>query len=234
MKADIIAELSRSIQGSDEVASLRHLADKFPGKVVFSSSFGLEDQVISHLIFSNNIGVDVFTLDTGRLFPETYAVWSRTQELYGKKIQAYYPKDDELQKFITEKGPNSFYELVENRKQCCHIRKVEPLKRALAGRQVWITGIRKDQSDARSEIKQIEWDDSNQIIKYHPLFNWSDEQLKKFISQNQVPVNPLHEKGYPSIGCQPCTRAVKPGEHPRSGRWWWESSDKKECGLHVK
>jgi len=212
---------------------LRAISDAFPGKCIFSSSFSWEDQLISHYIFSNNLNIEVFTLDTGRLFPETYSTWSRTIEKYNKKIIAYYPDASYLQDFIAEKGPNSFYESVDNRKQCCFIRKVEPLQRALNTKKVWITGIRAEHSPNRHDMQQIEWDETNKIIKFHPLLHWTTEAVKEAISQNDIPYNPLHDKGFISIGCAPCTRAVQPGEDFRAGRWWWEDSSKKECGLHV-
>ena len=218
--------------GSIEDA-LSALTKEAPGQVVFSTSFSWEDQLISHFIFSNNIPIDVFTLDTGRMFPETYSTWSSTLERYKKKITAYYPEAFALQEFIAEKGPNSFYESVENRKQCCHIRKVEPLKRALAGKKIWVTGIRAEHSANRDHMPQVEWDEVNQVIKFHPLLNWTTEQVKDYIRKENIPYNPLHDKGFVSIGCAPCTRAVRPGEDFRAGRWWWEDSTKKECGLHI-
>jgi len=212
---------------------LRTLADEYPGRVIFSTSFSLEDQVISHLIFSNSLDIEIFTLDTGRLFPETYSTWTRTLEKYNKRITAYYPNEKILQDFVAERGPNSFYESVDNRKQCCHIRKVEPLQRALQGNKIWITGIRAEHSPNRKDMASVEWDEINYIIKYHPLLNWTTASVNKFIENNEVPFNPLHDKGFVSIGCAPCTRAIKPGEDFRAGRWWWEDSSKKECGLHV-
>jgi phosphoadenosine phosphosulfate reductase len=218
---------------TDITEQLRLLSEAFPGGVVFSSSFSWEDQLLSHFIFSNNLDIEVFTLDTGRLFPETYSTWSRTLEKYAKKIVAYYPNASLLQDFIAEKGPNSFYDSVDNRKQCCYIRKVEPLQRALRNKKLWITGIRAEHSPNRHDMTAIEWDDTNKIIKFHPLLHWTTEEVKEFINKNDIPYNPLHDKGFVSIGCAPCTRAIKPGEDFRAGRWWWEDSSKKECGLHV-
>jgi len=218
--------------GSIEDALLA-LTKEAPGQVVFSTSFSWEDQLISHFIFSNNIPIGVFTLDTGRMFPETYSTWSATLERYKKAITAYYPNAQALQEFIVEKGPNSFYESVENRKQCCGIRKVEPLKRALAGKKIWVTGIRAEHSANRDHMPQVEWDEVNQVIKFHPLLHWTTDQVKDYIRKENIPYNPLHDKGFVSIGCAPCTRAVRPGEDFRAGRWWWEDSTGKECGLHV-
>ena len=213
--------------------ALELLASKFPGKVVFSSSFGWEDQVLTHMIFANKLPIKVFTLETGRLFPETYYVWNRTVEIYGQQIHAYYPDTQLVENMVSQKGPNSFYESAENRKECCAIRKIEPLKRALAGNEIWITGIRAEQSANRENMHGIEWDSQNRIIKFHPLFDWTLDQVKAYIKQKNIPYNPLHDKGFPSIGCAPCTRAVREGEDFRAGRWWWEDQNKKECGLHT-
>lgn len=229
----LVSELMNELKGKAIAEQLQILANRFPGKIVFSTSFGLEDQAITHFIAANKIPVKVFTLDTGRIFPETYTTWSRTVEKYGVTISAYYPESLAVQEFVSEKGPNSFYESVENRKRCCHIRKVEPLQRALKGNKIWITGIRSEQSNNRLDMPMIEWDEVNQIIKFHPLLSWKWGQVKQYVSRNDVPYNPLHDKGFVSIGCAPCTRAVKPGEDFRAGRWWWEDNSKKECGLHI-
>lgn len=220
------------INGKSEIESIAILAERFPGKVVFSSSLGYEDQVITHLIWSNNLPVKIFTLDTGRLFKETVSLIVETQDFYRKRMQVFYPQTSAVDNLVTEKGLFSFYNSVENRKECCFIRKVEPLQRALAGNEIWITGIRADQSSGRKEMQQLEWDETNKILKYHPLLNWSFEDVKHFASKHHIPFNPLHERGYVSIGCEPCTRAVKLGEDFRAGRWWWEHSSAKECGLH--
>lgn len=217
-------------KSADEV--LISIATLNSEKIVFSTSLGYEDQVITHLVFSNNLPVDVFTLDTGRLFPETYSVLSSTLNKYKKQIKVYYPNTTAVEDLVTKKGPFSFYDSVENRKECCFIRKVEPLKRALNGYTVWITGIRADQSGNRMDMPMVEWDEANKIIKVHPLLNWTLEQVKSYIAQHNIPYNPLHDKGFVSIGCQPCTRAIKAGDDFRAGRWWWEDTSKKECGLH--
>jgi phosphoadenosine phosphosulfate reductase len=208
------------------------LSDLFPAKVTFSSSFSFEDQVISHYILSAQLPVSIFTLDTGRLFAETYSVWNSTNNRYQSNIKAYYPDREALESFVLATGPNSFYESVGNRKTCCGIRKVEPLKRALAGNEVWITGLRAEHSTTRHRLPQVEWDEANQILKYHPLLHWTTEEVRAYIDLHNVPYNPLHDRGFVSIGCAPCTRAIKPGEDFRAGRWWWEDSSKKECGLH--
>jgi phosphoadenosine phosphosulfate reductase len=226
-------ELLQIIEKGSAEDTLKAIALEYPGQVVFSSSFSWEDQLISHFIFSNNIDIDVFTLDTGRMFPETYYTWNQTLDRYGKKITAYYPNAEVLQAFVAEKGPNSFYESVDNRKQCCHIRKVEPLKRALKGKKIWITGIRAEHSANRDHMPQVEWDEVNEVIKFHPILHWTTQQVTEYIRQHNIPYNPLHDKGFVSIGCAPCTRAIRPGEDFRAGRWWWEDSTKKECGLHI-
>jgi phosphoadenosine phosphosulfate reductase len=230
---ELVKELQNELKGKEIAEQLHILADRFPDEVIFSTSFGLEDQAITHLIVTSKIPVKVFTLDTGRVFTETYSTWGRTVEKYNLTISAYNPEASPLQDFISAKGPNSFYESVENRKQCCHIRKVEPLQRALKGNKIWITGIRAEQSNNRHDMPMIEWDEINQIIKFHPLLSWTWGQVKQFVSKNDIPYNPLHDKGFVSIGCAPCTRAIKPGEDFRAGRWWWEDNNKKECGLHV-
>jgi len=224
--------IREKINGLDPVAALGFLANEFPDQIVFSTSFGWEDQVITHMIFTNNLPIKVFTLETGRLFPETYYVWNRTMEMYEKPIHAYYPNHELLEKMVNSKGPSSFYESVENRKECCGIRKIEPLKRALAGNKCWVTGIRAEQSANRQDMHNLEWDEQNNLIKFHPIYDWTLDQVKEYIRKYNVPYNTLHDKGFPSIGCQPCTRAVQPGEDFRAGRWWWEDQSKKECGLH--
>lgn len=232
METNRIDHLIDQISGLSTEQSLNFLAQVFTGGAVFSSSLSYEDQVITHQLLVNHMPVEIFTLDTGRLFSETYAVWNSTNEKYSTRIRAFYPDAQALQEFVANQGPNSFYESVENRQKCCHIRKVEPLQRALAGKTLWITGLRAEHSVARQDLKQLEWDDHNKIIKFHPLLYWSLEDVKEYITRHHIPYNPLHDRGFISIGCAPCTRAIKPGEDFRSGRWWWEQADKKECGLH--
>ena len=229
---DLINHINSITHNKSPEESLAILAKKFSGKVVFSSSLGYEDQVISHFIFSNNLPIEVFTLDTGRLFNETYSVLNSTLERYKTPIKVLHPKTESIEKLVSEKGPISFYESIENRKECCFIRKVEPLKRALKEKSIWITGIRADQSGNRHDMPSLEWDETNQIIKFHPILNWTLEEVKAYIVKHNIPYNSLHDKGFVSIGCAPCTRAIKPGEDFRAGRWWWEDANKKECGLH--
>lgn len=231
-KESILSDLLLHIAGKSAVDSIRIIHERFPYETVFSTSFGIEDQVITDMIAEQGIGVNIFTLDTGRLFSETYSVWTSTIEKYKIRISTYAPDAYRLNEFIAEHGPNSFYNSVELRKACCDIRKVRPLRKALAGNKIWITGIRAEQSPNRDGVKMLEWDEVNQIIKFHPLMNWSYEEVKQYVASHQVPYNPLHDRGFVSIGCAPCTRAIKEGEDFRAGRWWWEDNSKKECGLH--
>jgi len=225
--------LDHIAENPDLESALLELTTTVKEKIVFSTSFGIEDQVIFHAILSQNINnVEVFTLDTGRLFPETYSVWDKTLLQYKTNIKAYNPKTDSVERYVNENGINAFYNSVELRKQCCFIRKVEPLTRALAGSKVWITGLRAEQSENRNNLKKIEWDEERQLYKYNPLLDWTTEDVMTYLKKNAVPYNTLHDKNYVSIGCAPCTRAVTPGEDFRSGRWWWEDKSKKECGLH--
>jgi phosphoadenosine phosphosulfate reductase len=221
------------ISGLSIPDTLSALSGHFPGRVTFSTSFSFEDQVITHHILSAALPVSIFTLDTGRLFAETYSVWSATNDRYDTKITAYYPDRALLENYISEKGPNAFYESVTNRKSCCHIRKVEPLKKALQGNAVWITGLRAEHSPERQDHRLVEWDEANHIIKYNPLLHWDTAAVRAYIDRHDIPYNPLHDRGFVSIGCAPCTRAVRTGEDFRAGRWWWEDSHAKECGLHV-
>lgn len=229
---NIITSLTYQLGGLSLDEGLEMISRDFEGRTTFSSSFSYEDQVITHALLSKKLPISIFTLDTGRMFAETYSVWSSTNERYNISIKPYYPDQNHLEAFVEEKGPNSFYESINNRKSCCYIRKVEPLKRALAGNQVWITGLRAEHSPSRHDLQQLEWDEGNQIIKYHPILHWSTKEVIDYIRKYNVPYNPLHDRGFVSIGCAPCTRAIRPGEDFRAGRWWWEDAEKKECGLH--
>lgn len=230
--SEVVENIKWETAGLGPVEALQKLANLYPGEIVFSSSFGWEDQVITHMIFANNIPIKIFTLETGRIFPETYYVWNRTMEIYGRPIHAYYPQHELVETMVNAKGPNSFYESVDNRKECCGIRKVEPLNRALKGNKCWITGIRAEQSANRQFMENTEWDEAHELVKFHPIFDWTLDQVKEYIKLHNIPYNTLHDKGFPSIGCLPCTRAVREGEDFRAGRWWWEDQSKKECGLH--
>jgi len=229
-----IDKLKDQLTGKSVENQLRTLAELFPKEVMFTTSFGIEDQVITHIIFENDIPIEVATLDTGRLFPETHKVFSETILKYKKQIRVYFPDYLSVEKLMTEKGPFSFYESESNRLECCRIRKVDPLKRALIGKKCWISGIRADQSDNRKSMEQLEFDTNKRMFKYYPLFDWSYDDVRKYIEENNVPYNILHDEGFISIGCEPCTRAVKPGEDFRAGRWWWEKDGPKECGCHIK
>jgi phosphoadenosine phosphosulfate reductase len=228
-----INDIFKLVEGKSAEEILVTLSGLPSEKIVFSSSLSYEDQVITHMIFSKSLNIEIFTLDTGRLFPETYSVFNSTRDRYKQEIKTYYPKTEAVEKLVSSKGPNSFYESVENRKECCDIRKVEPLKRSLEGKTIWVTGIRAEQSSDRHDMKMVEWDEVHQLIKIHPLLNWSFEETKAYISKHNIPYNSLHDKGFVSIGCQPCTRAIRSGEDFRAGRWWWEDNTKKECGLHT-
>ena len=228
-----LKELKDQLSGKSIDARLEKLASIFNDKIIFTSSFGIEDQVITHKIFRNNLPIKVVTLDTGRLFPQTYEVFSNTIIKYRKKINVYFPDYMSVEKMVTEKGPFSFYDSIENRLECCRLRKVVPLSRALNGVDCWISGIRASQSDDRGQLDWIEYDEVKKLYKFYPLFDWSLEEVEKFIKENNIPYNSLHDKGFVSIGCEPCTKAVKPGEDFRAGRWWWENEGPKECGCHV-
>jgi phosphoadenosine phosphosulfate reductase len=224
-------ESIKKVEESTLAEGLKLITEWFPGKVVFSSSLGQEDQVLTDAIFKNNLPVTIFTIDTGRLFNETYELLDRTNARYKKNIQVYFPEAADVEEFVVNKGINSFYESVDNRKECCHIRKVKPLNRALKGAAVWITGLRAEQSNNRHDMPMIEWSEEKMLYKFNPLIKWTYADMMDYINKFNVPYNRLHDKGFISIGCAPCTRAIEPGEDARAGRWWWETSQK-ECGLH--
>ena len=212
---------------------IQFITSYFAGeKIVFSTSFGQEDQAITHAIASTNSAIEIFTLDTGRQFQESYELMDLTIKKYSLSLKTYFPSTPAVEKLVAEKGFNSFYTSVENRKECCFVRKMEPLNRAIGGAKVWITGLRAEQSENRADMPIIEWDENRQLFKINPLIDWSFETLEKYLVEHKIPQNPLHKKGFVSIGCAPCTRAIAEGEHPRAGRWWWENSQK-ECGLHA-
>ncbi|HEY8512894.1 MAG TPA: phosphoadenylyl-sulfate reductase [Cyclobacteriaceae bacterium] len=225
-------ELKAELSSLPAEEGLRQLVGRVPpGTIKFSSAFGEEDQVITHLIATNNLPITIFTLDTGRLFQETYELMDRTRARYRITVDTYFPDAADVEQLVRTKGFNSFYESVENRKECCFIRKVKPLRRALQGATVWVTGLRAGQSANRQTFQVVEWDADLQLVKYNPLLHWSFDEMQAFIKANKIPVNSLHAKGFASIGCAPCTRAILPGEDIRAGRWWWEQTQK-ECGLH--
>jgi phosphoadenosine phosphosulfate reductase len=212
---------------------IQFISSYFAGeRLVFSTSFGQEDQAITQAIVSTKSPIEIFTLDTGRQFQESYELMDLTIKKYGISLQTFFPNTSAVESLVAEKGFNSFYTSVENRKECCFVRKMEPLNRALQGAKVWITGLRAEQSENRADMPIIEWDENRQLWKINPLIDWSFSQLENYLLEHKIPQNPLHKKGFISIGCAPCTRAISEGEHPRAGRWWWENSQK-ECGLHA-
>lgn len=213
---------------------LEYFLKEFPGKAALSSSLSYEDQVLTDMMVRIRKDARIFTLDTGRQFPETYELIDRTNMQYGISIEVFFPDFRKVQEMVREHGINLFYDSVELRHKCCEIRKIEPLKRALQGVDVWISGLRRSQSVTRAGMQMVEYDAADDVLKLNPLILWSEEQVKQYVKENGVPYNRLHEKGFPSIGCQPCTRAVAPGDDIRSGRWWWEDPDHRECGLHVR
>ena len=216
----------------DVAARLTALRRAIAGRLVFTTSFGAEDQALTHIIAETGLDIELATLDTGRLFPETYDVWVATEARYGLRVRAFLPERGKLAEYIDENGINGFRDSVDARKSCCFVRKVEPLRRALAGATGWVTGLRADQSDARNAVPWLAQDEGFGILKANPLRDWSRDQVSEFLAVHAVPQNVLHAQGYVSIGCAPCTRAIRPGEPERAGRWWWEESSK-ECGLHV-
>ncbi|WP_024301562.1 phosphoadenylyl-sulfate reductase [Pseudogulbenkiania sp. MAI-1] len=202
---------------------------------VLANSFGAEDMVLTDLIARLQLPIGIFSLDTGRLPAETYTLMQQVRERYpANPVQVYFPNTAAVESFVNEFGINAFYDSVDNRKSCCHIRKIEPLKRALAGKKAWITGLRREQSPTRQDLGDREFDADNGLMKFNPLIEWSEKDVWAYIRENQVPYNELHDRHYPSIGCAPCTRAISVGEDIRAGRWWWENPENKECGLHVK
>jgi len=234
MKAEEIKSLNKLFRSSEPQEILSYFIERFGPKIALASSLGAEDQVLTEMIVKINPETTIFTLDTGRLFPETYDLIDRTSRKYKKNLQIYFPEHVKVQEMVNEKGINLFFESVENRKACCFLRKIEPLQRAFSGLEAWICGLRADQSITRKDIDVVEWDENNQLVKINPLAFWSEEQLWEYINTHKIPYNTLHDKGYPSIGCQPCTRAIEKGEDVRAGRWWWENPDTKECGLHKR
>jgi phosphoadenosine phosphosulfate reductase len=225
--------LEKELLSRNLLERIQFIAHYFAGKkMVFSTSFGQEDQAITHAIASTNSPIEIFTLDTGRQFQESYELIDLTIKKYSLSLKTYFPSTPAVEKMVEEKGFNSFYTSVENRKECCFVRKMEPLSRAISGAKVWITGLRAEQSENRADMPIVEWDESRQLFKINPLIDWSFETLEKYLVEHKIPQNPLHKKGFVSIGCAPCTRAIAEGEHPRAGRWWWENSQK-ECGLHA-
>ena len=229
---DRIDEYNQQCEGKTAEEIIGYVINTLGKTVTLASSLGAEDQVLTAILGNSFSSVKVFVLDTGRLNQETYDVLEKTRKKYALSFTVFCPHAQSVQALMTEKGPNSFYESIENRKECCAIRKVEPLSRALSGFDAWITGLRRGQSVTRVQLPIIEWDEAHQMLKINPLANWTERQVWDYIKAHAIPTNALHQKGYPSIGCEPCTRAIKAGEDLRAGRWWWETPDQKECGLH--
>ena len=234
MKEKLIAELNSKVEGKSPDEVLEFFLKEFRGKIIQASSMGTEDQVITRMISGIDHNMRIFTLDTGRLYQETYDLIQHTNEEYGISIEVFFPETSKVENMVSEKGINLFYKSMENRKLCCNLRKNESLKRALKGMDVWICGLRKDQTVTRFFNKMVEWDEQHGLIKLNPIINWTEKQVWEYIHEHEIPYNVLHDKGFPSIGCKPCTRAIQPGEDSRSGRWWWENSEQKECGLHNR
>jgi phosphoadenosine phosphosulfate reductase len=229
-----IEELNIKLEGKSASEIITFFINELGNDITFGTSLGIEDQVITQMILSQTSDIDIFTLDTGRLFPDTYDLIDRTSKKYKSNIKTYFPEYNEVEKMVLEFGINLFYNSIELRKHCCQVRKLNPLKRALEGKKAWFTGLRKSQSVTRIDMKIVEWDENSSMLKINPLIDWSEQQVWDYIKAKKIPYNPLHDKGYPSIGCQPCTRAIEKGEDIRAGRWWWENPDTKECGLHAK
>jgi phosphoadenosine phosphosulfate reductase len=228
-----VAALAQRAEPVSPQDVLKLALDTFGRKAALSSSFGAEDMVLIDMLMKLDRTARIFTLDTGRLPQETYNVIDATRVKYGAVIEVFFPQAEAVQTMVAEHGMNLFYQSVDNRKLCCGVRKMEPLRRALSGLDAWITGLRREQSVTRTAVHKIEWDEGNGLVKVNPLVDWTHDDVWKYIRENNVPYNALHDRGYPSIGCGPCTRAVQPGEHERAGRWWWEHPETKECGLHV-
>jgi len=230
---NVAAELMAHLGSLDLFERLAAIRARIAGPIVFTTSFGLEDQAIAHALFSQKLKIDVATLDTGRLFPETYEVWAATERRYGTRIAAFAPDRAGVEALIARQGIDGMRSSVAARLECCNIRKVEPLARVLDGAAAWITGLRADQSTERGRTLLASFEEGRRLVKVNPLFDWTREQTMAFVRAHDVPYNTLHDRGFLSIGCAPCTRAVAPGEPERAGRWWWEQEDKKECGLHI-
>lgn len=229
-----IEVLNQGFKDSGAEDVLKYFLNHYEGKIAFASSMGAEDQVITDMLAKIDPSVKIFTLDTGRMFPETYDLIEKTNARYKLNINIYFPEREQVEEMVNEKGLNLFYDSIENRRRCCHVRKIVPLKRALSNLEVWISGLRRSQSVTRTAVQMVEWDEGNNLIKINPLLNWDEEEVWDYIKKHNVPYNTLHNKGFASIGCQPCTRAIQPGEDVRAGRWWWENPKLRECGLHVK
>jgi phosphoadenosine phosphosulfate reductase len=224
-------ELERKV--ADVRALLERAVTDF-GDIVYANSLGLEAMVLTDIIWTQLPDIEIFSVDTGRLHEETYSLLDRVQRRYGKRIRVYYPQAEHIESFVAKHGINGFYAGVDERLSCCYIRKVEPFRRAIAGRKAWITGVRREQSPLRAQGEPIEWDDSNGLYKVSPLLDWTQDEVQEYVQALKLPYNPLHDRSFPSIGCAPCTRAIEPGQDSRAGRWWWENAEARECGLQPR
>lgn len=220
----------KALSLTDRLSAFRRAVD---GPIVFTTSLGIEDQAITHAIASANLAIDIVTLDTGRLFKESYELWAQTEKKYNIRIKVMFPRPEAVESYVASNGINAFYESLELRKACCYMRKVEPLGRALNGAAGWISGIRADQTENRADVKWTETDSKFNVLKFSPILDWTAQSVRDYVAKNDIPYNTLHDQGFPSIGCQPCTRAVTAGEDERAGRWWWEQDEGQECGLHI-
>ncbi|MBT5953293.1 phosphoadenylyl-sulfate reductase [bacterium] len=229
-----IDEYNEQLEGKSAKEILSFFDTLLGKDLVLASSLGAEDQVLTQLFTSITNDARVFVLDTGRLHQETYDVMDKSRRKYSLTYEVYFPLSESVQEMVAMNGPNLFYDSIESRKLCCGIRKVEPLGRALKTCKAWITGLRREQAVTRKSLPIVEWDEGHQLLKINPLATWAEEDVWSYIKENKIPYNDLHDKGFPSIGCAPCTRAIEKGEDVRAGRWWWESPELKECGLHVK
>jgi len=230
-----IEQLNLQFAGASPQQLLEYFLKEYKGRIALASSLSIEDQMITDILAKTDPTARVFTLDTGRLFPETYSLIDRTRQKYPDlHFEVFFPEAAEVEKMVAEKGINLFYENIEQRKRCCEVRKMQPLRRAFQGLDLWICGLRREQSVTRAGMQAIEWDETNGLVKLNPLIEYSEQAVWTYIREHHVPYNKLHDKGFPSIGCQPCTRAVQPGEDIRAGRWWWENPEHKECGLHAR
>ena len=229
-----IEKLTQQWDKVEPETMLRHFMEIYGDRIALSSSLSAEDQALTDMMLGINPQARIFSLDTGRLFPETYALLDKTNLHYGIKIEVFCPQTEALQEMVSTQGINLFYESIEKRHFCCQVRKLEPLSRAFRTLDAWVCGLRRGQSVTRNDMRRVEWDERHGLLKINPLIDWSEEQVWAYVREHRVPYNKLHDQGFPSIGCQPCTRAVKPGEDIRSGRWWWEDPQHRECGLHIK
>ena len=229
-----IAQWNEELSGKDALEVLEFFMEHFQDRICLSTSLGLEDQVLTDMVLEIRKDIKIFTLDTGRLFPETYDLIARTNKHFGIRMKTYFPEAEKVEEMVAKNGINLFYDGVEKRKMCCAVRKVAQLPRAFKHMDAWICGLRKDQSVSRFFNHLVEWDANNKLVKVNPLIDWNEARVRAYIKERQIPFNLLHDRGFPSIGCEPCTRAIEPGEDVRAGRWWWENELHKECGLHKR